>query len=677
MYNVYTTELLNKLRDMMLHELKLWRPDLTQTTGSLPVNQLPPATISTPGGMSAADKVKLDAYPAPAFAVGDIIYASTTSVMSRLADVATGNALISGGVSTAPSWGKIGLTTHVSGTLPVANGGTNITSYAVGDLIYASGATTLSKLADVATGNVLISGGVTTAPAWGKVALTTHVSGTLPSANGGTGVNNAGTLTNATNTTITGGGTLALGGFTLTVPATGTAVLGTGTADRVAYWSGTNTLTSDADLTYDGATLTATRGSAQLIAATTVANVFKSDGTTLQNVPLKLVADGGVIFNSAPNSSMFLLSARLENWLWGANMYHDGTNYRGDSQFRRSIGLEWSSSSTTAASAYLRVIQAPAPGASGGTVTPVELMRIYSGQTTFYTAATYIDNGGSGTFNFGIGDITGGSYFQFQHASATQGLISQFSAAGGSTIDINPSPADGTSAAAFRFFRSTNTSGTVYFDVFIGDSSATTNARIGANIDSYFCANNSQLGIGHSSPSVLLDTRLNNATTNATDVVQIIGHNSTGTAAANFGAGLKFTLESSTTADQDAMLIEAMWSTATHASRKAFAKIHMYDTAARECIRFAASGTAAMIGFLGAAAIVKPAAYTLTGSATRTMPTDPSGAYTGINNAQAGTVYATVADLNTLRAVVSSMLGVERQHLVDMGAGGAGYGLLQ
>jgi len=57
------------------------------------------------------------------------------------------------------------------------------------------------------------------------INLTTHVTGILPSANGGTGVNNSGTLTNATNTTITGGGTLALAGYTLTVPATGTAAL--------------------------------------------------------------------------------------------------------------------------------------------------------------------------------------------------------------------------------------------------------------------------------------------------------------------------------------------------------------------------------------------------------------------------------------------------------------------
>lgn len=71
-------------------------------------------------------------------------------------------------------------------------GGTGNTTYAVGDLLYASASTTLSKLAGVATGNVLISGGVTTAPSWGKVGLTTHVSGTLPVANGGTGLSSLG-----------------------------------------------------------------------------------------------------------------------------------------------------------------------------------------------------------------------------------------------------------------------------------------------------------------------------------------------------------------------------------------------------------------------------------------------------------------------------------------------------
>jgi hypothetical protein len=61
--------------------------------------------------------------------------------------------------------------TNLSGQVPVANGGTNIASYAVGDILYASGSTTLSKLADVAAGSYLRAGGVTTAPVWSTLIL--------------------------------------------------------------------------------------------------------------------------------------------------------------------------------------------------------------------------------------------------------------------------------------------------------------------------------------------------------------------------------------------------------------------------------------------------------------------------------------------------------------------------
>ena len=140
------------------------------------------------------------------YTTGDILYASATNTLSKLAigtagqilTVASGlpswGAAASSGVTTI-TFGSTGLTpstatsgaVSVAGTLVAANGGTGQSSYAVGDLLYASTTTALSKLADVATGNALISGGVTTAPSWGKIGLTTHVSGTLPIANGGTG----------------------------------------------------------------------------------------------------------------------------------------------------------------------------------------------------------------------------------------------------------------------------------------------------------------------------------------------------------------------------------------------------------------------------------------------------------------------------------------------------------
>jgi hypothetical protein len=54
----------------------------------------------------------------------------------------------------------------ISGTVAVANGGTGIASYAVGDVLYASGATTLTKLGIGTAGQVLTVNGGATAPSW-------------------------------------------------------------------------------------------------------------------------------------------------------------------------------------------------------------------------------------------------------------------------------------------------------------------------------------------------------------------------------------------------------------------------------------------------------------------------------------------------------------------------------
>src|SRR3989338_5278924 len=122
-------------------------------------------------------------------AQGDIMYGSATDVFSALAKNITATRYLSNtGASNNPAWAQVDLTNGVTGALPAANGGTGQSTYAVGDILYASAATVLSKLADIATGNALISGGVGVAPSWGKIGLTTHVSGILPTANGGTGI---------------------------------------------------------------------------------------------------------------------------------------------------------------------------------------------------------------------------------------------------------------------------------------------------------------------------------------------------------------------------------------------------------------------------------------------------------------------------------------------------------
>jgi hypothetical protein len=125
---------------------------------------------------------------------------ANTGVLSNIAGAgisvsgATGNVTITNTGVLSFAGGTTGLTpasatagaVTLAGTLAAKNGGTGFASYAIGDLLYANTTTTLAKLADVATGNALISGGVGVAPSWGKIGLTTHVSGVLPIANGGT-----------------------------------------------------------------------------------------------------------------------------------------------------------------------------------------------------------------------------------------------------------------------------------------------------------------------------------------------------------------------------------------------------------------------------------------------------------------------------------------------------------
>lgn len=121
------------------------------------------------------------------FAVGDMLYASASTTLSKLADVAAGSYLRSGGVATAPAWSNM--------TLPNAA--------TTGDILYATSANVIGNLADTTTGNVLLSGGAGAAPSYGKVDLTSAVSNILPVANGGTATATP-SLVAGTNVTITG-----------------------------------------------------------------------------------------------------------------------------------------------------------------------------------------------------------------------------------------------------------------------------------------------------------------------------------------------------------------------------------------------------------------------------------------------------------------------------------------
>jgi hypothetical protein len=145
--------------------------------------------------------------------------ASATTDTTNAANITSGTlpvARLSGSYTGITGVGTLAAGTWNGSVIGAIYGGTGFASYTVGDLLFADTTTSLAKLAGAAVGNALISGGVASAPSYGKIGLATHVSGTLPVANGGTGV-----------TSATGTGSVVLSDSpTLVTPALGTPASG-------------------------------------------------------------------------------------------------------------------------------------------------------------------------------------------------------------------------------------------------------------------------------------------------------------------------------------------------------------------------------------------------------------------------------------------------------------------
>jgi hypothetical protein len=156
---------------------------------------------------------------------------------------------------------------------------------------------------------------------------------------------------------------------------------------------------------------------------------------------------------------------------------------------------------------------------------------------------------------------------------------------------------------------------------------------------------------------------LSDAVTAAVTNVVTIGHDSSGTPAANYGTGASIQGKSSTTAGQSMGDIQWIWTTATHASRKARGTLTAYDTAVRTCIQWEASGTAPMIGFLGTAPVVQATAWTqtyTTSSHTTANPTATSVVTTGAALASYGYTQAQADDIVTeLNRLITDMANVK------------------
>jgi hypothetical protein len=242
------------------------------------------------------------------YAVGDLLYASTTTALSKLADIATGNALISGGVGAAPSYGKIGLTTHVSGTLPIANGGTNATTASITSFNNITGYSASGATGTTSTNLVFSTSPTLITPALGtpSALVGTNITGTasgLTAGNVTTNANLTGAVTSVGNATSLGSFSSANLRTALTdETGTGVAVFGTSPAITTSLTTGSTTFallnTTATTLNIGGAATAISIGAATgtlTVANTTLAANAITASTTLGVTGVSTLTGGAVV----------------------------------------------------------------------------------------------------------------------------------------------------------------------------------------------------------------------------------------------------------------------------------------------------------------------------------------------------------------------------------------------
>jgi len=96
-----------------------------------------------------------------------------------------------------------------------------------------------------------------------------------------------------------------------------------------------------------------------------------------------------------------------------------------------------------------------------------------------------------------------GGLIKLEATSASQYRLNAENSAGQAILDINPIPSS-TDTSIIRYFRTTNTTGDVRFDIAKGNGASSINHRLRGNDDvssaNFVCNNNGKFGVGESNP---------------------------------------------------------------------------------------------------------------------------------------------------------------------------------
>jgi hypothetical protein len=207
-----------------------WTTPRTWVTGEVVTAALLNAQIKANSDLSA---------PAIMTTAGDIIYASGANTPARLAkDTNATRVLTNTGTSNVPAWAQVTLTSGVTGTLPVGNGGTGATTLTDGGVLIGNGTGTMVAMAVLADSEMIVGDGTTDPVAESGATLRTSIGVGTTDSPQFTAVN----VGAATDTTITRGAaglievegvrvvtltaTQTLTNKTLTAPAIGTPASG-------------------------------------------------------------------------------------------------------------------------------------------------------------------------------------------------------------------------------------------------------------------------------------------------------------------------------------------------------------------------------------------------------------------------------------------------------------------